>query len=439
MEKNDPLEMRSEEFREILGTPPGWLLKSGILVIALVLAGLLLLSWFYKYPDLQKARIVVLSENPPVTVFARATGKLDSLFVTDQQTVGEGQLLGVIENPARIHDVYALWRVLDSLDAKFEAPDKLREIHLPDDFVLGEIHPYYTMFATRLDEYVASLEFNVSGEKSETLKQHAAGMEVYHQQLTRQVEILEDKLEISRKQLARDTFLYKEKTISEIELEKTKNDYLNTELEYRTSIAELTSVRIQITQTQRQIAELQTGESERRKMIFASVSEKYENLCNQIMAWEQRYVLRTPVSGKVTFTHIWKINQQLTVNTAVFTIVPEGAREIFGRIVLPVKGSGKVKAGQVVNIKLDNFPHLEYGMLRGRISRVSLAPVSSDNGDYYMAEVSLEQDLKTTYNRVLPFSQEMQGEAEIITSDRPLFARLVAPFLSLYRERMLTN
>jgi HlyD family secretion protein len=41
----------------------------------------------------------------------------------------------------------------------------------------------------------------------------------------------------------------------------------------------------------------------------------------------------------------------------------------------------------------------------------------------------------TNYKKELPFNQEMQGTAEIITKDRRLIERLVEPLVSVFRER----
>ena len=47
----------------------------------------------------------------------------------------------------------------------------------------------------------------------------------------------------------------------------------------------------------------------------------------------------------------------------VFTVIPVSESRILGKAMLPVARSGKVKAGQKVNIRLDNFPDSEFGML----------------------------------------------------------------------------
>ncbi len=290
-----------------------------------------------------------------------------------------------------------------------------------------------------MDEYITTREFNIFEEKVLTLRRQSYDLEKYLQQLASQAGILEKKMVISRRQLSRDSLLFQQNAISETDLEKSRGEFLNQELNHRTAVATLVNNRMQLSQVKRQITEYQTQKSGQRNILFSTLKEKYENLVNQLRVWEQAYVLKTPVSGRVTFNNIWNINQQIEEGTAVFSVVPADVQELVGRIILPVSGSGKVKVNQKVNIKLDNYPYMEFGMLQGKITNISLVPVSTDKGYYYTAEVLLNQGLVTNYRRTLPFSQEMQGNAEIITDDRRLLMRMVAPLVSLYRERMLTD
>jgi HlyD family secretion protein len=86
--------------------------------------------------------------------------------------------------------------------------------------------------------------------------------------------------------------------------------------------------------------------------------------------------------------------------------------------------SGKVKTGQLVNIKLSGYPYLEYGMVRGVVKSKSLVPA----GDTYIIEIDLPEGLSTLYGKKLDFTQNMQGTAEIITEDIRLLQKLVNPF-----------
>ena len=100
---------------------------------------------------------------------------------------------------------------------------------------------------------------------------------------------------------------------------------------------------------------------------------------------------------------------------------------------MPVRGSGKVKIGQKVNVKFDNYPYMEYGMVRGIVKNISLVP--TDN--IYMVELAFPEGLVTNYQISLEFSRELQGSAEIVTDDLRLIQRFFNPIKSLFKEKML--
>ena len=135
------------------------------------------------------------------------------------------------------------------------------------------------------------------------------------------------------------------------------------------------------------------------------------------------------------YRSFWSPNQFVASGSVVFTVVPQQEQKIIGRATVPVSGAGKIEPGQRVNIKLDNYPHLEYGIVEGAVVNISMVPVVSSEGAFYTVEIALVNDLQTNYRKNLPFNQEMQGAAEIVTRDRRLIQRLSDPLVSVVRER----
>jgi HlyD family secretion protein len=76
-----------------------------------------------------------------------------------------------------------------------------------------------------------------------------------------------------------------------------------------------------------------------------------------------------------------------------------------------------------VNIKVQGYPYMEYGSLQGRVKTISLVP----NEAIYAIEVELSQGLQTGTGKILDFTGELSGQAEIVTDDRSLFARILSP------------
>ena len=81
------IELRSEEVQEILTRPPKWMVRWGITIIFVVIALIIVGSWFFKYPDIISAKIVLTTENPPAPILAKTTGKIQNLFVQNNDSL----------------------------------------------------------------------------------------------------------------------------------------------------------------------------------------------------------------------------------------------------------------------------------------------------------------------------------------------------------------
>ena len=113
-------------------------------------------------------------------------------------------------------------------------------------------------------------------------------------------------------------------------------------------------------------------------------------------------------------------------------IVPNSSSKPIGKVNLPILHSGKVKIGQNVKITLDNYPYMEFGMLEGKVSNISLMP---DSENMYLVDVELSNDLTTTYKKELLFQHEMSGQAKIITKKISLLGRVFNNFRYLFSDK----
>ncbi|MGC9332170.1 MAG: HlyD family efflux transporter periplasmic adaptor subunit [Bacteroidales bacterium] len=144
----------------------------------------------------------------------------------------------------------------------------------------------------------------------------------------------------------------------------------------------------------------------------------------------------SPITGTLTLTNIWSKNQNVNQGDIVATVIPLKETEIIGKLTMPTAGAGKVKPGQKVNIKLDNFPYKEYGMIQSKIKIVSKVPVITQDGAFYIAEVEVPDSIVSNYGLKLSFTHEMTGTAEIITDDIRLLERLFNPLKALLKKHI---
>jgi len=51
-------------------------------------------------------------------------------------------------------------------------------------------------------------------------------------------------------------------------------------------------------------------------------------------------------------------------------VIP-GKNEIIGEVLIPSIGAGKVNVGQIANVKVNNYPFTEYGIIKGVVHTIS--------------------------------------------------------------------
>jgi HlyD family secretion protein len=424
------VEIRSEEVQEIMGFIPNWIIRWGLTAIFLVVTFLMIGSWFFKYPDIIASTIVVTTENPPANLVARSSGKITELYVSDKQEVREGDSIAIIENSTNHHHLFELKEKLDAMSSFFTYYDNPVTEQFDKNYSLGELQATYAAFLKSYADYQHFITLSYHQKKINSTKAEIARHKVMQKQLKRQDKIMEEGLKISRDQYQRATQLYNDKIISKSEFDTAKSTYLNKEYASETAKTNLGNSEIQINRLEQTVLELELQFKESKSRVQLALSQAYENLMGRIAQWEQSYLLKAPISGIVTFTKFWSINQNVKAGDKVVTVVPEQGGKIIGKVKMPLRGAGKVKIGQRVNIKFANFPHMDFGIVTGVIKSKSL--VASDN--FYSLEVDLPNGLLTSYGKELEFSQEMQGSAEIITEDIRLLERIFKPIKSLLKR-----
>ncbi len=430
-ESPDNIELRSEEVQEILGRPPKWIIRWGITVIFIIVAGLFIGSYFFKYPDILEATITVTTENLPAGVMAKTTGRIDSIFVIEKEHVQKDEVLALIENPAQLKDILSLKYNLQS----YKINDSIFEERMPVNLLLGDIQQSYLSFLKAHEDYQYFLAADYHRKKIRGIEKQIATQKVIMRKTQNQLELTSQQLKSAQQLFSMDSSLYAKKMLSLSDFENARNTYLGNLQSYESSMLSVENQKVNILQLEQSIFDLEQQFVEEKNNLQLALSTAYDQLLTQLKSWEQTYLLTSPCDGIATFTKYWQKNQNINAGEVLITIVPEEATQIIGKILLPPQGAGKVKAGQMVNVKFANYPYMEYGMLRVPIRNISLVPVTTDNGQkVYMLEVGFPEKLVTNYGKELTFSQEMQGTAEIITEDLRLLDKFLNPIKAVLKK-----
>jgi multidrug resistance efflux pump len=431
--EEDKIEVRSDEVQEILGQTPRWIIRWGITVLFGVLSMFLFSSWFFKYPEIITAPIAMTTENPPTPIIARTNGKITLLFVSDKEKVHSDQYLAYIENPAKFINFLETKQKLDSLENLIVNYNiNSINIDLKTDYSLGDLQIGYSNFIKEIKAYKDFEKLKFHQRKINSFKQQIEKYTIYKNGLQEQSEIIKNEHLLNKKQFYRDSLLYSQKLIPAAEFEKSEKVFLQSRCSVQDASNTIISTQIRINELEQSILELELDYAKQKNSLNNELKSEYHNLLGQYSVFEHNYILKSPVEGTVAFTKYWSTNQSVTSGELVFTVISSKPKEIIGKVKLPLQRSGKVKVGLKVIIKLDNYPYNEYGVLLGSIKSISLVP--SDNS--YIVEVDLKNGLMSNYNKVLEFTQEMQGSAEIITEDMRLIERLVQPIKYILKKNL---
>ncbi len=420
MKNKKPDILYSDPVQEIISNPPRRIIRWGTTVIFIVFAVLIFLSWLIKYPDVIPSPIEITTHNPPVTLVSKITGRINELYVTDGEKVKQGQLLAVMETAASISEIDLLRIIIDTI----KKPDALLIESFPDFYELGELQEYYAAFMKVLSDYNTYITNDFYGSKIHSITAEIEGIQQYIERIGIKEELVAQNLEIEKRKFERDSILHSGNVYSENDIENSRQSFIRTNLELQEVRLDHSAKTIELAEKMQLLQDYRISRQAEKEKLISALDEALLNLKAQMKIWQNNYLLISPVDGKVAFTMYWSINQSVTVDQSVLSVVPEDTGDFVGRINLKMQRSGKVKVGQDVNIKLSGFPYLEYGMIRGTVSSKSLVPA----GDAYIIEVNLPNGLITLYGRKLDFTQNMQGTAEIVTEDLRLLQKIINPF-----------
>lgn len=156
-------------------------------------------------------------------------------------------------------------------------------------------------------------------------------------------------------------------------------------------------------------------------------------MISQVRLWERNYLLSSPINGIITPMYdSWNRNQNVKVGEVVFMVMPANRGPIKGKALLPAHGAGKVQVGQRVNVRISNFPDLEFGYLLGKVEKISNIP---DARGFYAVDVSFPNGMKTNYGKLLPVFPQMRGNADIITENLRLIERFFMPIKKIIKKQ----
>lgn len=429
MAKKQNIEIHTEEVMEIMKEIPGRLLRWGLAIIFLIFLSILVGSYFFQFKDIVSAPVVITTSNPPANIISKSTGRINTWFVIDGEDVSKGQKVALIQNQASLNDIYILDSIIYSIET-ISQDYHLIDLNLPNKLTLGELQDLYVQLQRNWMSYTNYIESDFIPRKIELLQIQIDKQKQQYRLMLEQQKILEKELEVVRNNFSRHQSILNKGGVSESQIEEAQVRVLAAERGYSAFLSSVKSAEINLINQERSLLEL--NEQHRQDLISFKtyIKENIKTLQKSSKDWKEKYLLCSPIDGKLTLTKFWSENHIINSGERLATIVPFDKSEIICRAVVSSTGISKVSAGQKVHIKLAGYPFMEYGMLTGSVHSVSLVPEQEG----YLIEIGLEHGMVSTYQNQLKLIQEMDGTAEIIAEEMRMIYRFINPLKMLFNK-----
>jgi multidrug efflux pump subunit AcrA (membrane-fusion protein) len=423
-------EIQSPELQEVMSEIPGRLLKWGLFIFFAIILILISGSYFIKSPEKIVVPVLITTQNPPVALVAKSGGEIEKLFVSEGSLVTKDEVIAIIGNTCNYEDVKEVKIILSTYDDKSDWIEIVKTKFPPPDLSLGEIQTNYSGFQKEWKEMKDYLEQAYIPAKLNLLDKQIEKKKEYNIEMLKQEKFLTEDLALAKNSFRRDSVLNRNTAISSNEFEKSRQSYIQKLNSFSVFNASVISNKSDFLRLSENRLDLQVQYEKELKQYIFTMEESLQLLRSSISQWEERYAIKSPITGKVTLNQFRNENQIIKAGEALATIIPDRPEGIVVRAIIPTSGFGKIEIGQMVNIRLSGFPYMQYGVLKGRISSVSQVP--GEGG--FSADIELTGGMTSTYREKIRFIHDMDGTAEIITRNTRLISRFINPIRSIVKN-----
>lgn len=412
---------KSEEVQAIIDRMPTYWVKWVVLCVGVLMGVIVLLGFLIQYPDTVDGQISVTASTAPVRLVANSNGRIN-LLQTNKAQLQKGDVISSLESGASYKHILWIENMLNTLNENVSG-----KISLPDTLIIGEVSSAYNAFLLAYLQYERVLTSNIYGTMRQNLQQQIHSDKAVIANLSNEMQLKTQILRTSANQLRKDSTLLVVKGISEQEYQRQHTAHLSLqEAQLKLQSSQLMK-QSEVSRNQLEIQRILLEETETKEKAYSDFITRKNELSNAINLWKERYLQYAPVAGELEYLGFWRSNTFVQAGQELFSVIPD-KNSILGEVMIPSFGAGKIEIGQTTNVKINNFPYDEYGLMKGVVKSVSRITnkLKTQNGnvDAYLVLISFPDSTVTNFGKTLPLDFESKGTAEIITKRKRLIERL---------------
>ncbi len=283
---------------------------------------------------------------------------------------------------------------------------------------MGELQNDYSLFISSIENIKLYKGADFKQFQLAKLSDNANYQTHLNNTYKKQLANLNKELTVAQAKLKNDESLLNKGIISTREFQESQSKVNSLYNQIESLRASITGGNISLLNLKQQEKEFINTDNTAELSKKLTLEENVNNMKSKIQLWKNTYILTAPTKGFISLGTIRNENQFVEAGKIVFSLIKDKS-EFTAKMQLVPTNAGKVKIGQTVLIKLDNYPYQEFGTLDATIDNISSVPVEGK----YMVEAKIKNNNYTSYNKKIDMQIDMLGQADIITSKKRLISK----------------
>lgn len=407
---------------------PRGLIIGGYIAIILVLSLIPFIAWLLEYKDTISAPLTITTKTTPIDIFARTAGELDLLVGKDSK-VEVGTDLAVIKNAANYDHIKQLKNHIITQDQ--DAIAIAKTICQTKGWKIGEINNSLVELRKALNAYET---FRSTDQHQALIASRLAQIRHYQKEqsiLSQKAKEIDKEQVITTELAEKDSTLFQAEAISEKEYDIARLEKIGKKIGSLDNKALTSAIDVEIEEL-KQLNIATEQQFNKNKLTYTNaIRDGLQVIESKIADWELKYLLKASIAGTCIFKDHFNDYRFVQEEEKVFSLLPADEKDYFGLLQLPIDGAGKVREGLEVNVKLNNYPFMEFGMLKGKVTDISLLPFEQ----HYNVQVGFPDGFFTSYNEKIELAPLMLGIGEVIVERKSLYDRIADQMKSIRYNR----
>lgn len=423
MKNENNIEIRNEEIQEILGTPPGWIIRFGTLIFLVIIVLLFWLSYWIQYPDVVESEIIVSFNDPPTKLISPKSGFLNELHTKHNQPVKKGQLLISYNSEANYKDVLSLYEKL--IQVKPAIPYTILSLSLTENGNIGELQKYLFQFLDKQKQYTLRAKGLAEATNRTDKQKQIISLENGVQYSLNLRDNLAIQIENIQIQIKNEEAMVKMDKLSQSDLNKTKDKLTALIASLNATEADIKDKQFKISNLKSDLVNLKAGNEKGREVALLEMNAAFLQLKSYTSEWISLHLIISPLDGTVQVTNKFlKSGQYVNKDEPLLMVIPPQLNKMKGIMNIPFTESGNIRKNQTVLVKLNSYPSSKYGVIKGKVATSSNIALEDNEKLVSPVTIYFSKGLITTTGYKVSTKKELSGTARIITQNKRFIQRL---------------